>query len=427
MRRFRQWFLTAVATMVLSMAAFAVNAAQVGIIAVVNDDIISTLDVEQRMQLAIATTGVRDLPEVRERMRPQIIRSLIDERLQMQEAQRFGIVVTPDELDAAYARVNQQRQLPPGTFKTFLKQNGVPLETVEEQMKAQIGWTKVVYQKLRSKVRVGEDEVQQERERLASGHNVTEYRISSIVLAVNEPSAEADVKELAQQLAQQVAEGANFEALARQFSAGGQELVEQNQHRWVQLHQLEPALAKEIAKLQENNVTDPIRTLSGYHLIKLHDQRTSNTKQVFDSEVLLKQITMKLKATAEPREAEVLLDIAREVGKHPGSCQQAEVAGVTELEELDFSVNFQRVPFRQVQPQLQGMLANLRVGDISEPYATPEGIHMVMLCERVEMPAELPPAEQVREKLVQDKLELEAAKRLRDMRREAFVEIRSDS
>lgn len=399
-------------------------AAQLGIAAVVNDDMISSLDVEQRMRFTLATTDLSDSPEVRERLRPQIIRQLVDEHLQMQEAARLGIVVTQEEIDGAFENVNQQRGLPSGSFERFLESRNVPLETVKGQMRAQIGWSKVVVDSLRKKVRVSEDEIRREQENAALGKDISEFRVSSIVLAVDSPEDEPSVRELAIKLATEIRGGANFSALARQFSAGSADIIEENQNRWVAPHQLEPVLAKALNALEVGEVSPPIRTLAGYHLIKLHDARTVNTAQVLDSEIVLKQITMKLKHTAEHQEAEVLLDIAREVAKYPGTCQEDQIAGASGLEDLQFDVNFQRARFRQLQPQLQTMLASLRVGDVSEPYATPEGIHMVQLCERVEMPRQLPPAEQVREKLYRDKIEMEAVKRMRDLRREALIEVR---
>lgn len=398
--------------------------AQISIAAVVNDDIVSTLDVEQRIALTVATTDVEDSPEIRAKMRPQIIRQLIEERLQMQEAERLGITIEEGEMAAALANVNKQRGLPAGAFQQFLAGNGVPLATVEHQMQAQLGWSKVVAQSLRNRVRITDDEVQRERERAVQGKNISEVQISSILLALDAPEDEPSVRALAEELAGEIRSGANFGALARQFSAGGMDVVEQNQNRWVQPHQLEPVLAKVVDGMQVGAVSPPIRTLSGYHLIKLHDKRSVNTAQVLDSEMLLKQITMRLKHDAEQQEAEVLLDIAREVAKHPGHCRENQVAGVSALEDFAFDVAFQRVQFRDIMPNLQAMLANLRVGDVSQPYATPEGIHIIQLCERIDMPRKLPDEERVRDALFREKIELEAAKRLRELRREALIEIR---
>ncbi|MCH2547609.1 MAG: peptidylprolyl isomerase, partial [Alphaproteobacteria bacterium] len=262
-------------------------------------------------------------------------------------------------------------------------------------------------------------------ENVVTGKDITEFRISSIVGDVGKPEDDKSVRDLAENLVNEIRSGANFSALARQFSAGGAEIVTENQNRWVAPHQLEPVLAKTLNALNVGEVSPPIRTMVGYHLLKLHDARTVNTAQVLDSEMVLKQITMKLKHSAKHQEAEVLLDIARQVGKYPGTCQEKQVAGVEALDDFQFDVSFQRVQFRQLQPQIQTMIANLRVGDVSAPYATPEGIHLVQLCERVELPKQLPPADKVREKLYRDKVELEATKRMRDMRREALIEVRS--
>lgn len=424
MPKWMRIFAQMVICVALTMAAMP-SFAQMRIVAVVNDDMISSLDVDQRMRFTLATTNMSPSAEIFERMRPQIIRQLIDERLQMQEVARLGIVVTQEEIEGGFANVNQQRGLPAGSFQQFLASRDVPEITVKDQMRAQIGWSKVVVQSLRKKVRVSEDEIQRARENAAIGKNISEFRISSIVLAVDKPEDEPSVRALAEKLVAEIRDGANFNALARQFSAGGQQVIDENQNRWVAPHELEPVLAKTINGLNVGEVSPPIRTLAGYHLIKLHDARTVNTAQVLESEMLLKQITMKLKATAERRDAEVLLEIAREVAKYPGTCQEEQVAGVGGLQDLQFDINFQRVQFRQLQPQLQNMIANLRVGDVSEPYASPEGIHLVQLCERVEMPKELPPVEKVREKLFRDKIELEAEKRMRDLRRDALIEVRS--
>lgn len=409
-------------TLWLAPAAHAEDDAQ--IVAVVNDSVITSLDLEARIRLAIATSGVADSREVQRRMMAQVLRGLIDEQLELQEAARLKITVPDEEVDAAIDNISRQRNLPEGAFQQFLTSRGVPLETVENQARAQIAWSKVVMQNLRSKVRVSADEVKAERESIAAGKDITEYNISSIVLPVDKPEDDAEARALADKLESEVKGGANFTALAKQFSAGESELVDQNQFRWVQLHQLEPVLARAVSNLQKNEVSAVVKSAIGYHLIKLNDIRVYNPSKVNNSEVLLKQIVMMLKETAQPKEAAVLLDIARDVRRHPGACQQKQIAGFEALDDMKFEVKFDRVLFRDLQPEMQQMLANLRVGDVSEPFATPEGIHLVQLCERVEMPADLPPEDDIRNRLYQQKVVMEAAKRLRDLRREALIDVR---
>lgn len=396
----------------------------VQIAAVVNNSIITTEDLGARIRLAVATSGIEDAPEMQRRIAAQVLRGLVDEQLQLQEAERLNIAVTDEEVGNAISAINAQRKLPDGAFQQFLASRGVPIETVESQARSQIAWSKVVAQNLRSRVRVSSDEINRERESIAAGKEITEYNLSSIVLPVDKPEDDAETQKLAQKLASDIAGGANFTALAAQFSAGGAELVDQNQYRWVQLHQLEPVLARAISALDKDGVTPILRSATGYHIIKLNDKRISNLKKVADSEVLLKQIVMKLKETAEPQEAQLLLGIAREVARHPGNCMQAQVGGMEAMEDLKFDVNYERVEFRELNPEIQQMLANLRVGDVTEPFATPEGIHLVQLCERVEKPAELPPVEQIQSRLFQQKLAMESTKRLRDLRRDALIDVR---
>lgn len=424
-KKFAKWMAAACGAAVLAVSPVASQAQeQAGIAAVVNDDIITSLDLEARVRLAVATSGLADSQETRTRIVAQVLRSLVDEELQQQEASRLRIRVTEEEIDGAIENINRQRQLPPGTFENFLVSRDIPVETVRDQAEAQIAWSKVVMQDLRNRVRVGADEVERERETLASGKDITEYNLSSLVLPVDSADEDGSVHALADKLAAEVAGGANFTMLAEQFSAGSAELVDQNQYRWVQLHQLEPALARAVSSLKKGQISPVLRSSTGYHIIRLNDRRVTNLKKVADSEVVLRLITMHLHEQAPREEAEILLDIANEIARNPGTCMQKQVAGVSSLESLEIGVKFQRVAFRELQPDVQQLLVGLRVGEVSTPYASPEGIHLVQLCERVEKPSMLPPAQEVQNRLFQQKLAMESAKRLRDLRREALIDVR---
>lgn len=395
-----------------------------GIVAVVNDDVISSLDVEERMAYAMATSNMPDSPAMRANMRRQMLKMMIDETLQLQEAKRQNLEATDDEVAGAILSINQQRGHQSGAFESFLASRGVPLSAVERQLKAQVSWQKVVGRSIRPRVRISEQEVQIERERIALGKRISEVQISSVFLPVEDAKEEPSVLNTAENLVKAAREGADFKALAQQFSFGSPDLIEQNQERWVQPHQLEPVLARVVAGLGKGEISPPIRSLSGYHIIKLHDARSANTAQSSNSEVLLKQMVLHLPENAAVEDAEKALGIAREVARRPNACTVPEAGEGVVAKEADFDVTYQRMEFQTLQPHLQNMLINLRVGDVSEPFAAPDGIHMVQLCERVEMPMQLPPVEEVRQALTMQKIESDAEKLMRNLRRDALIEIR---
>src|SRR5690606_19209578 len=96
------------------------------IVAVVNDDIVTEFDVAMRMQLIIRSSGLPDTMETRNRLASQVLRQLIDERLQMQEAARRGVQVTPDEMARALAQIERENNIPEGQLENAARQVGIP-------------------------------------------------------------------------------------------------------------------------------------------------------------------------------------------------------------------------------------------------------------------------------------------------------------
>jgi len=120
--------------------------------AVVNDDIISVLDLAMRLQLAIIAAGVEDSQDIRKRLTPQVLDSLIDERLQMQEARRLDISVTDVQVAGALEQIAQQNNMTEGQFLTMLRNRGVIPTTLIDQIRAQPAWQAVVLRRGRARV-----------------------------------------------------------------------------------------------------------------------------------------------------------------------------------------------------------------------------------------------------------------------------------
>lgn len=390
------------------------------IAAVVGDDIVSYLEVEDRMRMIIATTGLSNTKEVRQRLIPQVVRSLIDEKLQLQAAKAGNVTVTRDDIAGAVEALEKQRGKPPGSLVTYLESRGVPKQTFLAQIEAQLAWNKLMARKLGGALTVSEDELAREVDRLRKEQQTAreEVLVSSILLPVDNPESEANTQKLAQKLVVELRGGANFDAVASQITSLN---AINTQNNWVELGALDKALAEAI-RAGGKGIIGPVRTATGYHVINVQDKRMKQA--TVDAEALFKEIVMRLRYDADLKEVDVLMGIARQVAKHPGTCAQKNVAGIDAFEDMDFKVNYTRTKFSLMSPEILPLVQNLSVEQISEPFAAPDGIHLLMLCEKIVLPTGQIDLKKTKEQLLEEKYQLEAMRSLRNLRREAFVEVR---
>jgi peptidyl-prolyl cis-trans isomerase SurA len=249
-----------------------------------------------------------------------------------------------------------------------------------------------------------------------------EANITPLVLPVDKPEMEAQIKTLAEKLVADVRAGANLEEVARQFTKAppGSE-----PNFWVPLEQMEPALMKAVKNGPKTGLLDPIRTRRGYQIIRINDRRTNGAVNMEDpTQVVMKEVLFGLPQDATPQQVDLTLQIAGQVAINPGSCLDEGVAGITDFKDTDIKVKFLRAALSDLPEYVRNQALTLDVGEIGEPFATPSGIRFYILCERVEMPQIAKADEKLRELLFREKLELEASKFMRNLRRESYVELR---
>lgn len=240
-----------------------------GIAAVVNNDAITSSDVMERTRLIAVSSGMPDTPEVREKMRPQIIGNLIDERLMTQEAATLDITIAPQDIEGAFAELAGQNNMKPDQFRAALRSEGVNIKTLEDQIAAQLAWSAVVQIKIKPQVTVTENEINAALDLMRSRTGKTRYLVSEIFLPVEAPRDEPAVRELADRLTAQLVQGrVPFPRVARQFSqaagaARGGDLG------WVQEGQLPEELDTLLAQMKEGELSQPVRSLAGFHIILL--------------------------------------------------------------------------------------------------------------------------------------------------------------
>jgi peptidyl-prolyl cis-trans isomerase SurA len=422
-----------------STASRSFNKGDLGITAVVGEDAISSYDVENRIKFIIATARISDSPDVLRHIRPQVIRSLIDERLQVQAAEKNGLKVSDQEIKEAIAAIEEQRNMPPGTIYSILAANNVPKESFTSQIKAQLLWNKLLSRKVRPNVQISDAEITLASRKFSmtppkkADVVPQEYKIAVIALPVDKPSGEGTVQALAQKLVQQLRGGASFEEISRQFSSVTASAGGKVETFWVRLNQLDPAVAKSLSGAQTGTITSPVRTAEGFTIIKVFDMRAIGGKKKpkpekeqlpKDTEVSLKEILLELKPDADEKEADVMLQIGAEVAKHPGTCDDKTVANISDVEDFDIEVNFLKFALSEMPPDLKAVVDTLEMGEISPPIATYDGIRLYMLCGKKETEDKLVNREQVYTMLLHQKMELEAQKYMRDLRRETFIDVR---
>lgn len=407
------------------------------IVAVVGGQAISSFDVENRIKFIIATTGISNTPEMLANVRPQVVHALINESLQLQEATANNITVDAQEVSQAIKNVEAQRGIPQGGVANMLAANNIPEKIFYEQIRAQLAWSKLLAKTVRPRIKISDEEVALASGRISSpaatpqedARIIKEMEIAVISLPIDKPQREAEIKKLSAKLFGELQKGVRFEEIARQFSASGDA-----QSFWIRPQQLEPNIVKILQTIKEGSITPPIRTHDGYSIIKLLHVRADKSskkernivkKTNNDFEVTLKEIFLKLKSTASEKDADLLLQIGEEISKNPGNCEEKGVAGVSGLDNFDIAVNMRTSPLSDLPPALRSLSEEMKIGDMSVPFASAEGVRMYMLCGKKEITSTAAAnTDRIREGIFRQKFELEAQKYLRDLQRAAFIEVR---
>lgn len=392
------------------------------IAAIINEDIISVYDLMNRVRLVILSTGLENSAEMQQRLAPQVLRSLIDERLQLQEAKRLNITATEEEVANTIRNIEKDNNMPPGGLRETLARAGLDMTSLEQQLKARIAWVKVVRRNLRHQIDIGEEEIDEELRRLQTLRDEPQNRIAEIFLAVNNPEEDAQVRRAAERLVQQIQRGARFDALAREFSQSATAAVG-GDLGWVAQGQLEEPIEQAIAEVPPGSVVGPVRTLSGYHVLLVIDRRIPGKSSPGNTIVDLRQLVVPVAAQAGKNELRQQLRLAEEIRSTVKTCEEmterAKSLGIPPA-RIGGEIMASKLP-----PRIQPAVMQIEIGQVSEPIRTRDGLAMFMVCGRksAQDPV-LPTRKEIADRLLNERLDLRAQRYMRDLRQAAFVDIR---
>ncbi|MEO8755814.1 MAG: peptidylprolyl isomerase, partial [Casimicrobiaceae bacterium] len=243
-----------------------------GVAAVVNDNVISTFDVRQRATLLLVSAGIQATPDLQQRARAQALRDLVDERLQIQETAKFDIHISEDEINRRLGDIARSNHTTLDSLQQTLGQAGVSIGTLRSQIEADAAWNRLITGMYGSRVRVSEVEIRETQERIAANATRPQYLISEIFLPASTEQEFTDMQQGAMHLLEQMQHGAPFPSVARQFSRSSS-ASQGGDIGWIAATELSPELQPIAERLQQGQVSLPIRTPTGVYLIAMRDRR----------------------------------------------------------------------------------------------------------------------------------------------------------
>jgi len=394
------------------------------IAAVVNNDIISMDDLSSRVALLLASSNIPDTPANRQRLQPRVLHQMIDEKIEVQEARRLNVTVTKEEIDDAIAGIEQRNNMSKGGLEGYLKRVGIPRTTLAEELTAEIAWSKVVRNQLSEDVSVSDEEINEATAQIKEDAGQPQSHVAEIYLAIDNPSQEQDVEHLANQLIQQIRAGANFSAVAQQFSqspssaAGGDV-------GWVTPSQLPPLLGKALGKMKPGEMSYPLQTPGGYYILYMIDRRIPGQVDPTEVHLGLTQVAFPLPSQTSAAQEQRVMAEAQQVSDVAKSC--GELAKLGRDHNPPLATHEGDITAAQLPPDIRPQILQLKLAEASKPIrlrSTP-AIAVFMVCSRKEPNTGMPTRDQVSANLERARLDALARRYLLDLRRAAYIDIRA--
>ena len=391
------------------------------IAAVVNDDIITDTDLATQIRLVELSSNIPDTPENRQRLGPQVLRTLVDQKLQLQEAKRLNISVPQAELDKAVGSVEQRNNMSKGGLVAFLKDKGISETAFTDQIRASLAFSKVVQARVSQDVQVSDDEVNEAMSRMQAEIGKPQSRVSEIFLAIDNPSQEQEVRQLADRLIEQIRSGADFSAVAQQFSQSPSAAVG-GDIGWVTASELSPRLAAALEKMSPGQMSYPVRTPAGLYVLYLVQRRTLGAEDPGQIMLSLDEVVFAVPPSATPEERQQAQSEAQRVANEAKSCGEMAKIGAERAPQLSRQIPQLRAS--ELPAELRPQILALKIAEASKPVELSGGIGVVMVCERKGGAPALPTRDELSDTIARERLDALARRYMRDLRRDAFVDIR---
>ena len=355
------------------------------IITVVNDDVITQNELDNRIADFIVQLKLdKNSKEQMLALRKQVLERMISTRIQLQMAKQMGITIDDISLNRMIEKIAQSNNITLAELKNTLKKDGLRFDRFREQTREDLIIKQLQQRMVANKINISDQEIQRFIDNNLEDHNKSEkYKIQHILITIPESATPEDInkaKTKSEQLYKQIKNGANFKTLAIQQS-DGRNALNGGDLGWRTGNELPEAFVAAIKNIAKGKTATPIRSASGFHILKLLD---SSTIKNMVTQTLARHILIRTSSKLNDDEARKLLNkfkqrieqgedfskLASEHSQDPGSKVKGGNLGwadpgtyVSEFEEV---------------------MGNLKNNAISEPFRSQFGWHILQVLDRRE-------------------------------------------
>jgi peptidyl-prolyl cis-trans isomerase SurA len=397
------------------------GAQEASIAAVVNGQLITSSDVADRARLLALSTGMPPTPDILQRLTPQITRELIDQTLQLQEINKRKVIVPETDIATGIAHIEQGNGMAPGALRARLEASGIDFQTLISQLRIEIGWQDVLHQVLGPGLRPTPGDIAAQKKALKSQLGSTQYHLAEIFIPVTDPADEKSAEQFATTVIAQLRQGAPFPIVAAQFSQADSAL-QGGDLGFLPLNQLDPSVAAVVQTMPTGAVSNPIRVPGGYDIVQL--QGTHRVGADLQTTISMRQVFVPYPApitngTVGPVQGAAINKLVQD-GHNVHSCSDMEALNRADGASRPADpgpVNLADV----TPPSFQSILANLPVGQVSQPLVAPDGVSIVIICSRQTSPMGLPSDDDIATSIIAQRVQMESQQLLDNLRHRSII------
>lgn len=398
------------------------------VIAIVNDKVITSSELDY--QLFLTREDLRQnnqsIPDTAD-LRKQVLEQLIVQSLQIQVAERSGIHIDDIAIDEAIADIAKANKLSVAQFRDILSAQGIDYPRYRQRIKDEKTVVALQQRDLFPDLQVSEQELEQFMNAPnAFGAMNTEYRLGHILVSLPTtptPEDAAKAEERAKKIVARLQSGTDFATLARKESQD-QAALSGGDLGWRKLPELPQLFEHRVGSMKVNDVAQPIRSASGFHVIKLIDKRKTKAPEHHIKKTNVRHILIKNNALASETDVKNKLNELKFKIEQGESFDDLAKAYSEDLASASKGGNLGWVTDEVLVPEFVTTMNETEKGRISEPFASPFGWHILEVIDRAtEDNGEAFLRNQAKRMLLQRKFEEKLANWQRQMRDEAYVRV----